>query len=175
MNDLKFANWTLNVIREDGISMGWFEERRFDWCQIAYNFVSSVINGYTIILCTDSRRKWFGDYVLQTINLNKGRALIPIFNIDSMFRGEINTNLVEDVLNISFGDKYIIWYIGHLDAKISKFAIETDNSFIWSFDSGLHTAFNLNSNDANLDIKLLQLFKVLDRTINALMFNEIES
>ena len=177
MNDLKFANWTLNTIRKDGIAMSWFEERRFDWCQIAYRFVLNVINGYSIIICTDSKRKWFGDYVIGAINSSSHRPLIPIFNINniSMDLADINLGLLEDMLSISFSSKHIVWYIGLLDNKFSNLAIESNNNFIWSFNGGFHTSFDLREGDANNDIKLLQLFKILDRTIDAVMFNEIEN
>lgn len=177
MNDLNFANWTLELVREDGIAMGWLEERRFDWCQIAYRFVDNIINGYTIVVCSDSHRKWFCEYILQTINTNKGRPLIPILSLESMLPRyqETNLDLIDDMLDVAFGGKYIIWYIGHTNHKLVKLAIEHPNSFIWVFDGSLHTAFNINSKDPNSDIKLLQLFKVLDKTIDALMFDEITS
>lgn len=181
MNDLAFANWTLELVREDGIAMGWFEERRFDWCQIAYRFVRNIINGNTIILCSDLKKKWFCDYVLQMINTDKGRPLIPILSLESMLPRcqDLNSYTVEDIedmLNIAFNDKYIIWYIGltNTSNKLVKLATDHQNSFIWAFDGSLHTAFNMYTNDSNSDIKLLQLFKILDKTINAIMFNEIE-
>lgn len=175
MNDLIFANWTLELARKDGIAMGWFEERRFDWCQIAYRFVNNVINGSTIVLCHDLNKKWFCEYALQTINSDNGRPLIPIMSLESMLPDHKNTplNFIEDVLNIAFGDKYVIWYVGEANHKLVKLAIDHQNSFIWAFDGSLHTAFNISSSDSNSDVKLLQLFKILDRTINAIMFNEI--
>lgn len=175
MNNLNFANWTLELAREDGIAMGWFEERRFDWCQIAYRFVENIINGHTIILCSDSQKRWFCEYILQTININKGRPLLPIINLESMLPryNDLHLQLIEDVLEISFNDKYTIWYIGHANHKLVKLATDHQHSFVWGFDGSLHTAFNMNSNDNNSDIKLLQLFKILDKTIDAMMFNEI--
>lgn len=177
MNDLRFANWTLNTIRKDGIAMSWFEERRFDWCQIAYRFVLNIINGYSIIICTDAKRRWFGHYALQAINQNKNRPLIPIFSINNLFMdvADINVDSIEDMFSISFSNKYVVWYIGLLDNRLSNFAIESNNNFIWSFNGGLHTSFDLREGDASNDIKLLQLFKILDKTIDAVMFNEIEN
>ncbi|MDE6886872.1 MAG: HobA family DNA replication regulator [Helicobacteraceae bacterium] len=173
--DLVFANWTLELIRKNSMALAWLEERRFDWCSIAYRFVNNIIDGYSVILCTDIQRKWFARYILQNINLNKGRPLIPIFSINNILPNgyDINTNLIEDMLEVAFKN-YIIWYIGNTNHNLSKLSIESQNSFIWAFDSNLHTAFNLNSNDYDKDIKLLQLFSVLDRTIDAIMFNEIE-
>ncbi|RAX53198.1 hypothetical protein CCY99_06295 [Helicobacter sp. 16-1353] len=175
MNDLAFANWTLELARKDGIAMGWFEERRFDWCQIAYRFAKNIINGNTIILCSDLQKKWFCEYVLQTINANKGRPLIPIITLESMLPKcqDIDLPLIEDMLSVAFDDRYTIWYIGYANNRLVKLATDHQSSFIWAFDGSLHTAFNMNSSDSGSDVKLLQLFKILDRTIDAVMFNEI--
>lgn len=175
MNDLKFVQWTINAIKEGGVAMGWFDERRYDWCQIAHRFTSTIINGYTILLCTDSERQWFGDYVLQNINTRNGRPLIPISNLNEMLPKGIETdiNLIEDMLEVAFGGRYVIWYIGYLNNRLAKLAIESNNSFIWSFEGDIKMAFNLKDNDNDNDIKLLQLFKILDKTIEAMMFNEI--
>ncbi|RDU64847.1 HobA family DNA replication regulator [Helicobacter sp. MIT 14-3879] len=173
--DLVFPNWTLELIRGDDevLALAWLEEKRFDWCNIAYRFINNIINGYSIVICTDSKRNWFLRYVLQNINLNKGRPLIPIFDINTILPdSKINTQYIEDMLDIAFKN-HTIWYVGKTDNNLATLAIEHPNSFIWAYDSNLHAAFNLNSNDLNSDIKLLQLFRVLDRSIDAIMFNEI--
>ena len=174
MNDLIFANWTLELARKDGISMGWFEERRFDWCQIAYRFTKDIIEGSTIVICSDLQKKWFCDYVLQTININ--RPLLPIVSLESMLPKGVVFDLVllEDMLNIAFKHKYVIWYIGNANNKLVELAKNHQSSFIWAFDGNLHTAFNLKSDDINSDICLLQLFKILNKTIDAMMFDEID-
>lgn len=174
-SNLVFPNWTLELIRNDdeAVALSWLEEKRFDWCNIAYRFINQIINGYSVIICTDSKREWFLKYALHNINLNKGRPLIPIFDIKNILPNvEISTHYIEDMLDLAFKN-HTIWYVGRDDNKLSTLAIEHPNSFIWAFDSNRHAAFNLSSNDVNADIKLLQLFSVLDRSIDALMFNEI--
>lgn len=177
MNDLSFANWTLELVRKDGIAMGWFEERRFDWCQIAYRFARDVIGGNTIVICSDLQKKWFCEYAVQTINANTDRPLIPIVSLESMLPKDINIDLtlVEDMLNVAFSDKYTIWYIGHSNHKLVKLATNHQSNFIWAFDGNLHTAFNMRSDDINSGIKLLQLFKILNKTIDLIMFDEMNS
>lgn len=175
--NLLFANWTLGLCRKgDDMALSWLEERRFDWCEIAYNFISNVIiKESSIILCTDSKREWFGEYILQNINSAKSRPLLPIFYLNSILpRGsELNTQLIEDMFHIAFKN-HIIWYIGRTDNKLAALAIEQQNNFIWAFDSNLHRGFHLDSSESNADIKLLQLFSVLDKSIDAIMFNELE-
>lgn len=175
--NLLFANWTLGILRKgDDMALSWLEERRFDWCEVAYHFIYNVIvKGSSVILCTDSKRAWFGEYILQNINKAKSRPLLPIFYMNSILphSTELGTQLIEDMFNISFKN-HIIWYIGRTDNKLATLAIEHSNSFIWAFDSNLHTAFHLDSNESNVDIKLLQLFAMLDKSIDAIMFNELE-
>ena len=178
--NLLFANWTLWLLRKSGdsLALAWLEERRHDWCNVAYHFIDSVIfKESAIILCTDDKRAWFGNYVLQNINTAKSRPLLPIFYMNSILphSTELNTQLIEDMLNVAFKN-HIIWYIGRTDNnKLATLAIEQQNNFIWAFDSNFHKAFHLDSNEANVDIKLLQLFSVLDKSIDAIMFDELES
>ncbi len=179
--NLLFANWTLGLLRksDDALALAWLEERRFDWCDVAYHFIDNVIfKQSAIILCTDDKRAWFGNYILQNINTAKSRPLLPIFCMSSIIGTELstqlNTHLFEDMFNVAFKN-YIIWYIGRTDNKLAALAIEAHNNFIWAFDSNLHKGFHLDSNEANVDIKLLQLFSVLDKSIDAIMFDELES
>ncbi len=173
---LLFANWTLGILRKDNtLALSWLEEIRYEWCKVAYHFIDSVVNkGCAIILCTDNKREWFGRYVLQSINKAKTRPLLPIFYLNSILPNstELNTQLIEDMFDISFKN-HTIWYIGRTDNKLATVAIEHQNSFIWPFDTNLHTAFQLDSTEANVDIKLLQLYNMLDKSIDAIMFNEI--
>ncbi|RDU57847.1 HobA family DNA replication regulator [Helicobacter sp. MIT 99-5507] len=175
-SDLNFAHWTLELARKDGISMGWFEERRFEWCQIASRFTKDIIEGSAIIICSDLQKKWFCEYAIQTINANTARPLIPIVSLESMLPNDTTFDLmlVEDMLNVAFNNKYIIWYIGYANNKLVEFAKNHQSNFIWAFDGNLQTAFNLKSDDINSDIQLLQLFKILNKTIDAMMFDEID-
>lgn len=175
--NLLFANWTLGLCRKgNDMALSWLEERRFEWCNVSYHFINSVIRKESsIILCTDNKRAWFANYILQNINNVKSRPLLPIFYMNSILphSAELNTQLVEDMFNIAFKN-HILWYIGRTDNKLATLAIEQQDSFIWAFDSNLHTAFHLDSNESGVDIKLLQLFSVLDKSIDAIMFNELE-
>lgn len=173
-----FADWTLRLLRrgENALALSWLEERRFEWCSPAYRFIHSVIaKGSAIILCTDAKRAWFGEYILQHINIAKSRPLLPIFYVNSIlpYSADLDTQIVEDMFHIAFKN-HIVWYIGRTDNKLATLAIEQQNSFIWAFDSNLRETFRLDSNESNIDIKLLQLFFVLDKSIDAIMFDELE-
>ena len=47
------------------------------------------------------------------------------------------------------------------------------NSFLWLFDEEKQDAFNLKSNDEALDMKLLQMFRLYNKTLSASLFAEI--
>ena len=44
---------------------------------------------------------------------------------------------------------------------------------MWIMDEHIQNSFYLLSSDENLDIKLIQLFKLLDKSIDAVLFAEV--
>jgi hypothetical protein len=82
--------------------------------------------------------------------------------------------IVEDMITLSHKDDYFFWYIGKGDDKRADIAKRKDNSYMWIFDEDFHNAFTLKSYDKDLDIKLLQLYKLLDASLNATMFGEVD-
>ena len=49
-----------------------------------------------------------------------------------------------------------------------------NDSFMWVLDEHLQDSFYLSSGDDLLDIKLIQLHKLLDKSINAVLFAEVD-
>ncbi len=176
-----FAQWSLDTIREEGGSLSWLEEQRFDWTNPSSHAIEQILNGKTIILVTDNKRKWFESYILSTINGEKlDRPLLPIVSIDSLYQhysdisgGEM-IDMVEDMISLSYKEDYYFWYIGVGDDKRADIAKRRDNSYLWLFDEDFHNAFTLKSYDQLLDIKLLQLFRLFDASLNAAMFGEVD-
>ncbi len=77
------------------------------------------------------------------------------------------------MLNISFPNGYCFWYIGKSNdvrATLPKFS---KNSFLWVFDEEIQDAFNLKTSDEALDMKLLQMYRLYDKTLSAALFAEI--
>ncbi len=176
-----FAQWSLDLIREDGGTLNWLEEQRFDWTNPLSLALEQILAGKTVILITDEKRSWFENYILSSINSIKlQRPLIPIVSIDSMYAhyGDINggemIDIVEDMINISHKDDYFFWYIGKGDNKRADIAKRRESSYFWIFDEDYHNAFGLKSYDSMLDIKLLQLYKLFDASLNAAMFGEVD-
>lgn len=77
------------------------------------------------------------------------------------------------MLNISFPNGYCFWYIGRsqdIRANIPKIS---KNSFLWLLDEERQNAFNLRSNDEALDMKLLQMFRLYNKTLSATLFAQV--
>jgi len=176
-----FAQWSLDTIREEGASLSWLEELRFDWTTTTSHAIEQILNGKTIIIITDEQRKWFESYVLSSINTELlERPLLPIISIDSLYShyntisGGEKIDILDDMISLSLKDDYFFFYIGKGDDKRADIAKRRDNSYFWIFDEDFHNAFTMKSYDSHLDIKLLQLFKLLNSSINAAMFGEVD-
>lgn len=179
---LDFDQWSLDAIREEGGALSWLEEQRFDWSKTTALALEQILNGKTVILITDQKRKWFERYILDTLNsVNIDRPLIPIISIDSIYThynsvsgGEM-IDMVDDLISLSYKNDYFFWYIGKGDDKRSDLAKRKDDSYFWIFDEDFNDAFRLRSYDSYLDIKLLQLYKLFDASLNATMFGEVDA
>ena len=177
-----FAQWSLDAIREEGGSLSWLEEHRFEWSKTTAFALEQILNGKTIILITDEKRKWFENYILSSMNgLLLERPLIPIISIDNIYThynsvsgGEM-IDIIDDMISLSYKDDYFFWYIGKGDDKRSDIAKRKDESYFWIFDEDFNNAFTLKSYDTDLDIKLLQLYKLFDASLNAAMFGEVDA
>lgn len=178
---LDFAQWSLDAIREEGASLSWLEEQRFEWTTTSSLALEQVLSGKTIILITDDRRKWFEKYLINSINSeNLDRPLLPIISIDSIYAhynnidGGEKIDLVDDLISISYKEDYFFWYIGKGDDKRSDIAKRKSNSYFWVFDEDFQNAFSLKSYDKHLDIKLIQLYQLFNASLNAAMFGEVD-
>ncbi|MEA1893215.1 MAG: HobA family DNA replication regulator [Campylobacterota bacterium] len=176
-----FAQWSLDAIREEGAILSWLEEQRFDWTTTTAHALEQILLGKTIILISDEKRKWLESYILDAINAQDlDRPLLPIVSIDSLNKhyshvsGGDMIDLVEDMISLSYADNYFFWYIGKGEDKRSDIAKRRDSSYFWIFDEEYHNGFTLKSYDSMLDIKLLQLYKLFDASLNAAMFGEVD-
>jgi hypothetical protein len=177
-----FDQWTLEAIRAEGASMSWFEEQRFDWIPQIIGAMDQIMNGHTVVLVTDHERRWFGNYILETINKKfKERPLIPVVSLDALYshldiHGDVKEmDVLSDMLSISFKSDYFVWYIGRGgNEQRADFAKRSDNALMWIMDENYPNALMLRSYDSHIDIKLLQLYRLFDRTLAAVLFGEID-
>ncbi|MCF6173330.1 MAG: HobA family DNA replication regulator [Campylobacteraceae bacterium] len=177
----KFLKWTLDNIRKDGSSMSWMEEKRFEWVPLNISMLKNLLEGHTILVITDDDREWFCEYMLKDINkLSKNRPLLPFISLKSVYpslnsiKTKEDIELLEDLLSQIFSQGYTYFFIGKNNNIKMQIAKRRDDSFIWVMDEQLQNSFFLYSGDENLNIKLIQLYKLLDKSINALLFAEVD-
>ncbi|WP_455756764.1 HobA family DNA replication regulator [Sulfurimonas sp.] len=176
-----FAQWSLDTIRDEDGALSWLEEQRFNWATTTSSALLHILEGKTIILITDEKRKWFEKYIISTINNDKiERPILPIVSVYSLYPHYNNINggemidILDNMISLSYKDDYIFWYVGSGDDKRSDIAKRRDSSYFWIFDEDFHNSFKLNSYDSHLDIKLLQLYKLFNSSLNAAMFGEVD-
>jgi len=175
-----FLKWTLETIRKDGSMMSWMEEKRFEWVPLVTSMLENLMEGQTIIIITDEDREWFCNYALQTINSpTKNRPLLPFISIKTFFPNikQLKTKedfaMLEDMFAQSFPNGYIFFYIGKSNDIKIQLAKSHHESFMWVFDEHQQNTFYLSSVDDLLDVKLIHLFRLLDKSINAVLFAEV--
>ena len=177
----EFLNWTVDTIREDKLLSPWLEEKKFEWAPLVSKNITNILDkSYSILIITDKEREWFLNYILSNINSSKlNRPFLPFYDFSSFYKNldqiksEDDISNIKDMLKISFPNGYCFWYIGKgqdIRATIPKVL---KNSFLWLFDEEKQDAFNLKSNDEALDMKLLQMFRLYNKTLSASLFAEI--
>ncbi len=174
----QYLDWTLRSIRKSE-NFSWMEERRLEWVPLAISRLQALMEGKTFILLTDPQREWFGSYLLASINsqTNK-RPFLPFVDLRAFFptlnslKNSEDIDLLEDLLNISFPNGYLFFYIGQSNTFNFQIAKKREDSFMWVLDEYIQNSFFLSLKDKSLDIKLIQLCKLLDQTIDVLLFPE---
>lgn len=180
---MDLSNWTLDAIRSsdfDGIAMNWLEERRSEWVGLLALRLRYFLSGASFVLICDEEREWFERYFLCNINKpNLARPFLPFISLRSLYPrvNEINIKddlpLLQDLLNITLPNGYIYFYVGKGSSKLSLLAKNSDNSYMWLFDEQAQNSFYLNSQDGLLDIKLLSLFKLFDKSLSEILLGRV--
>ncbi len=173
--------WTLEKIRETPSDFSWMEERRYTWIPLLESVLQRLLLGQSILILTDPKRRWFEQYILNTANdPTRDRPFLPIQPLRAVLTdlAMIDTNmrltLVEDMLDITYPQGYLIWYIGEGGHPYTKLAYRQEDNFLWLMDEEMAGSFQLRGNDPLLDIKLLQLFRLFDQSVDAALFGQVE-
>ena len=176
-----FSSWTLDVIRDGGSAMGWMEERRFHWVPLVASSVDRLINAQTFLIVTDREREWFAKYILSLLNkADFDRPILPIITLDSIFphveiiKDQDQLAILDDMLGLLFQQGYSYFYIGKGSDPRAKIAKNKGDSLMWIFDEKLQNSFYMSSKDSQLDTKLIQLIALFDKSIDAVMFSEVD-
>ncbi|WP_297809626.1 HobA family DNA replication regulator [uncultured Helicobacter sp.] len=178
MQDL--SSWTLQVLRYDASHPTWLEERKFEWIPLVKRALQKIFNGESMILITDYDREWFMDYVVSSINKTNNRPYVPILSINALFpqldkthKNETEIPLINDYLDNVFSKKYFFWYVGHNDTMRAKLALNHEDCFLWIFDTHLQNSFTLQSTDSLIDIRLMQMYRIFNLTLEAAIFGRV--
>ncbi len=177
----QLLNWTLETIRHEESCFSWMEEYRYDWTPLVKSAVSKLLSGQTMLIVTDEESRWFSRYISTRINaLDSGRPLLSCYSLLSVFPNLVSMvttqeiEILEDMLDISYPNGYFIWYIGKGDHPFTKLIFRNDENFMWVLDEQMPNSFALRSSDPLLDIKLLQLYKLFNLTIDAALFGDLD-
>ncbi|NPA27858.1 MAG: hypothetical protein GXN91_02240 [Epsilonproteobacteria bacterium] len=178
---MDFNEWTLNAIREEGTCFSWMEELRFNWIPQVKSTISKILEGYTLIIITDKDFKYFSEYVTTKINqLEKNRPFIPIYPLEALFphyttlKDASELDFLLDMLDISFINGYIFWYIGCGNHKLYEYIEQDKTSLIWRLNQDIEGIFSLNKSDPLIDIKLIQSFQLFEKALDAALIGDIE-
>lgn len=181
---MDLISWTLGAIRGaefEGIIMNWLEEQRVAWASLLSSKLGYFLDGASIVLVCDDEYSWFEEYFIKNINTpSKTRPLIPVVplrslypRIDTSVLDESEMALLDDMLNISFGNNFVYFYIGKGSSKLSLIAKSHQNSYMWLFGEQAQNAFCLEKSDPLLDIKILALFRLFDMSLSEVILGKI--
>ncbi len=173
-----FLSFTLENIRNGGAFMAWMESRRLEWAPLMAARLKYLLQSRTFILMCDEQRSWYEEYFLKNINSKANRPMLPFVSLNSLYRKKIQNAediaLLNDLLDISFPNGYVYFYIGNATDNKSLIAKSKDDSLLWLFDEQLQDSFYLNSEDKDLDIKLITLYKLFDMSLDAILFSKVQ-
>lgn len=177
MKDL--FNWSIEAIRREP-SMSWIDERREEWTPILASKLKFLLDGRAFIVFCDDEREWFDDYVVSKINNHTNqRPLLPFFSLKCLYPNFKNIKtkeemeLVDDMLNIAFSNGIVYFYIGRGNDSYAQIAKRKEDSYMWLINEHAQNSFYINGKDDWLDVKLIQLFTLFDKSVNAALFNEV--
>lgn len=173
-----FVEWSNATIIKDGLN-AFMQDFNVEWIALLGSRLKYLLDGRTFVIITDEERSWFESYIIKKINRSGVRPLLPFVSLRAIYPyiDEINSNeqilLLEDMLSLTFPNGYVYFYIGKNIDKRSNIAKNSDDSYMWLLDEQTHNnSISLSSNDENLDIKLIQLFKLFDKSIDAVLLNQ---
>jgi hypothetical protein len=174
-------DWTLDAIREESSDFSWMEEKRYTWTPLIESALHRIMDGQTVLLLTDPRRRWFEHYILNAINdTNNDRPFLPIQSLHGVFSDvqgvdtNIKMTLMEDMLDITYPQGYFIWYIGEGGHPYTKLVYRKEDNFLWLINEEIAGSFLLRESDPLLDIKLLQLYRLFDKSVDAALYGQVE-
>ncbi|TQR60598.1 HobA family DNA replication regulator [Campylobacter troglodytis] len=174
---MDYLRFLLETIRSGGVFMSWLEARRLEFAPLMSAKFSLMLEGKSFVLICDEKRAWYERYFLQKINAKSYRPFVPIFSLDNFYAHRIKNSedisLLNDLLETAFPNGFVYFYVGEKNSKNYEIARSRDESLLWLFDEQLQNSFFLDSKDANLDEKLITLYKLFDKSLDAVLFSKV--
>lgn len=176
---MEFSKFLLELIREGGKPFQWMEERRLEWGPLVYSRIKALLEGKCFLLSFDDERAWFETYFLSLINANENRPKLPFISLRALCpkicENKDDIALLNDMLDFTFPQGYIHFYVGRADKKQARVVLDNEDSMLWLFDEEVNNSFYLSSFDNELDFKLISLFKLLDACLDGLLFSKFKT
>lgn len=177
----EFLNWTIDTIRSDNLIGSWLEEKKFEWTPLTSKVINNLLSkNISILVVSDGEREWFSQYVLSNINNPKlGRPYLPFYDFKAIcpqldkIKNEEDMSVVRDMLSISFPQGYCFWYIGRGHSHRANFPKVTKYSYLWLIDEEIPNSFSMRGSDEALDLKLMQMFRLFNKSVSASLFAEV--
>jgi hypothetical protein len=173
-------HWTLQTIRQDPSDYNWMEERRLDWVPLVQRALERMVDGEAVLLLCDPKRRWLEHYILDHINdAERKRPFFPVQSLRGIFPNidaldsRTRVSLLGDMLDIAYPQGYFIWYIGDGNHPYTKIAYHREGNFLWLIDAEISGSFAFHKTDPLLDIKLLQLYKLFDKSLQSILFGQV--
>ncbi|ANV98529.1 hypothetical protein BBW65_06850 [Helicobacter enhydrae] len=177
----EISDWILQTIRKEnelqGKKYGWLEENYLNLSLLFSNALSFILRGGTFIIVTDNQRLWFKHYMLANINHPKNnRPFLPFVSMEGFenilpiqnSKSSQNVQLFKDMLDMTFKE-YAFFYVGKNNlSPIIDLALENENSFLWMIGESISNSLRIDEDDI-LDVKLLQLYKLFDLSLSAMI------
>lgn len=175
---MDYLRYLLETIRDGGAFMSWLESKRLEFGALMAVKLKPLLEGKSFILLCDDDRAWYEQYFLQKINAKNYRPFVPIFSLGYFYPHKVKNNedilLLNDLLDIAFPNGFVYFYIGTNVDKKFQIARSRDDSLLWLFDEQLQNSFLLHSKDKDLDEKLISLYKLFDKSVDAILFSKVE-
>lgn len=172
------SKFVLEIIRND-TNLSWFGIMQDKFVSLLIPQLKMLLDNKAFIIITDNEREWFGRYIIANINSKiDQRPILPFFLLNNLYPNVSNMKnddliYLNDMLNIVFQNGVNYFYIGKNNYYLLDFAKQFDDSYLWVFDEETDNSVFLSSTDFKLDIKLIQLFNVLDKSIEKTILGEI--
>ncbi|PZT47756.1 hypothetical protein B6S12_07460 [Helicobacter valdiviensis] len=177
---LNLTDWSTKNIRQDESHPTWLEERKYEWIPLLKGVMFRLFAGEALILVTDRERDWFANYVAYSVNKTSSRPYLPILSINALFpqidkakEEELEIALINDYLDNLFAKRCFFWYVGKNNSARAKLALSREGGFLWIFDEEMQNSFTLQSSDNLVDIKLMQLYRIFNQTLEAVLLGKV--